>query len=53
LSAERILQDVYNDHGRIVLHLPCGEKTTTMTLDFHVIGIATLAIPAAVPSSLT
>jgi hypothetical protein len=53
LPAERILHDIDNDYDRIVLHLPCGGRTTAMTLDFHVIGIATLAIPPAVPSPLT
>jgi hypothetical protein len=50
--AERILHDTDNGYDRIVLHLPCGGRATALTLDFHVVGIATLVIPPAVPSSL-
>ncbi|KAM0922747.1 hypothetical protein ACQ4PT_005976 [Festuca glaucescens] len=44
------------DCERIVLDLPCGGRTSAMTLDFRLIGVGALEIPpasAAVPSSLT
>jgi hypothetical protein len=44
------------DCDRIVLHLPCGGRTTAMTFRFHLIGVGALVIPpafAVVPSTLT
>ncbi|KAM0850106.1 hypothetical protein ACQ4PT_053301 [Festuca glaucescens] len=50
--AERTLHDTDNGYDHIELHLPCGGRATALTLDFHVVGIATLVIPPVVPSSL-